>query len=476
MRTRINQEMRGMKKCLPVLLLCALFLTACSKPPKDLAISDSIVKAKAYYKAETIETIDMADTVTEIGQEAFASCENLRSVKFSMALREIGEKAFQNCAGLQTIQIPDSVATVQFGAFENCTGLTELILSGNAAYEGPFFGCTNVRRLTITGDHFKGTLVTSLNLRYPDADQGVRIRETLENVTIGGSVTAIPESAFSECEKLQTVSLSDRVTEIGDGAFSGCAGISSIEFPSSLKKIGANSFYKTGLTSLSIETPITSIGVSAFGRCQQLESVSVQGPIDSVGAGAFFQCEQLESVLFQGSVNAIGDRAFSGCSKLKSLEIPDNIGYMGKEVFKGCNLLKNQLLSIFPDADELKPDGAESVQRGRDKLIPDGARVFPLGMLTKDEFFDNELYNLMPEDVRTVNWATADYALVKNIDHVKNGWTVITVTKYGTSINDSTDPYYGYYLYGRDGSIRLIYRNKIDDSPEEVWEKIKDRF
>ncbi|MEE1154818.1 MAG: leucine-rich repeat domain-containing protein, partial [Acutalibacteraceae bacterium] len=64
-------------------------------------------------------------TVKYIDNEAFMNCKELTSINLPDSLEEIGARAFQGCEKLTSITIPDSVVTIYSGAFRGC-GLTTI--------------------------------------------------------------------------------------------------------------------------------------------------------------------------------------------------------------------------------------------------------------------------------------------------------------------------------------------------------------
>ena len=73
---------------------------------------------KAFYKDNTIESVDIPNTVTKIQYCAFRDTKNLKSVTFKdgSKLRAISEQAFR-CSGINTIDIPGTVDTIGSFAF-----------------------------------------------------------------------------------------------------------------------------------------------------------------------------------------------------------------------------------------------------------------------------------------------------------------------------------------------------------------------
>ena len=76
---------------------------------------------------------------------------------------------------------------------------------------------------------------------------------------------------------------------------------------------------KQSITTVIIESGVTSIGESAFSDCTALESVSAPF-VTSIGYGAFMDCASLKSV-YAPSVTSIGGDAFGGCISLTSLTV-----------------------------------------------------------------------------------------------------------------------------------------------------------
>ena len=59
-----------------------------------------------------LKTIEMADSVTTIGDSAFSSCIALNSIHIGKGVVTIGKQAFHNCDFLYTVYIPASVESI----------------------------------------------------------------------------------------------------------------------------------------------------------------------------------------------------------------------------------------------------------------------------------------------------------------------------------------------------------------------------
>ena len=408
--------------CLPVLIAAALLaLAACkSKPVTDLVIRDGTTEilAHQYENIASLETVSIPDSVTKIG-----------------------EYAFQKCTNLKSIVIPDSVTEVGMWAFYGCESLSEVTLPATAKYDKPFLDNPNLTAMTITGDHFVPNDEYSYgfmsSLVYQGNGTSPTLYGTLESVRITGPITTIAEGAFSGCWNLKSVELPDTVTRIESNAFGSSweSSLETIDLPDSVTEIGDGAFGWSGFTAIEIPD----------------------------------------------SVVSIGDRAFHDSKNLISVKIPPTVGSLGEGLFENCTALRLAVRDIFPT--DFKNAVDVSGEEGR--LIPEGARVVPMGEFESEEglmhhapwgILDSSLYNLMPEEVRSADWFTADYAIILNWEvHRDDSVTVITTNAYGTSVNSGSYVTYSIYLCGRDGTIRRIGWSYGKDG-ESVWKAIAERF
>ena len=129
-------------------------------------------------------TIEIPDTVTEIGSYAFYEWRNLENVVMSKKITKIGESAFSRCSSLTSITIPSSVTSIGKDAFWDCSGLTSITMSK---------GVTNI------------------------GERAFCDCSSLTSITIPDSVTSIGRSAFASCFSLTSITIPDSVTSIGEG-------------------------------------------------------------------------------------------------------------------------------------------------------------------------------------------------------------------------------------------------------------------
>ena len=190
-------------------------------------------------------TVEVPDTVTEIGEYAFCDWRNLENVTMSSNITSIGESAFSGCDNLTNITIPESVTSIGDWAFSCCSSLTSITIPEGVTSigYGAFASCSS-----------------------------------LTNITIPEGVTSIGRDTFDSCSSLTSITIPDSVTSIGNSAFLACRSLTSITIPESVTRIEDRAFSGcSSLTNITIPNSVTSIGASDFGWCHSLTNITYNG-------------------------------------------------------------------------------------------------------------------------------------------------------------------------------------------------------
>ena len=177
-------------------------------------------------------------------------------------------------------------------------------------------------------------------------------------ITFDGTVTAIPDSAFSGCTRLIEIEVPDTVQTLGSNAFRGCSGLTDVIVYSGITSIGSYCFWDcSGLTSFDIPNTVTTIDARAFGRCSGLTTVTIPSSVTTIGETAF-GVSNLSSVTIPDSVTSLGQQAFLDCKNLASATIGTGITALSNYLFGRCTALsiinyngtKTQWISITKGA------------------------------------------------------------------------------------------------------------------------------
>jgi len=162
-------------------------------------------KVTPIFSGSSIESITMTKNVTSIGKNVISGCTNLSSLIIPSSVTSIDENAFADCSSLTSVSVQCTPASVGASIFEGCTNLKDGI-----------FDCLTVTPL------FKGS--------------------SIQNITIGESVTSIQERALAGLDKIEEViCLAENVPTTDRTAFEN----SYIDYATLKVPVGALEAYKT---------------------------------------------------------------------------------------------------------------------------------------------------------------------------------------------------------------------------------------
>ena len=334
----------------------------------EIANSVTTIGARAFSDCTGLKTVTIPSNITSIGYSAFSSCSNLTSITFSenSQLVSIGESAFSSCKKLTSITLPDSVTSLGNFAFSGCQKLSSVTLSNNITTIGTytFSSCANLTSIVIPSNvrHIKQYAFSNCT--------------SLESVAFSNNLISIEDFAFSTCSALKEILIPKSVTSLGNQAFYMSKNLSSLTVASgntvyhstgnciietasktlligchssiipndgSVTSIGESAFFDCdNLISIVIPDHITSIGKSAFNSCSKLENVNIGSGVTTICEKAFAYCTKLTDITFSqnSQLEFIHDYAFSDCENLKSISIPKSITTIGYSAFGYCKALE----------------------------------------------------------------------------------------------------------------------------------------
>ena len=362
-------------------------------------------KAKQPWRAsetgveiEKITKVVVSENITSIGAFAFNGMTGVSEYVIGADVNTISQWALETSAAkVFNLNGNTKFKTDDNGVLFNEGGTTLIAYPGGADVrdeytvpstvtaisDGAFVGCP-IKKLTI-GDNvktelpgwsFNGGVLEELDVNCLFGKSTFAQITTLKKVTLGGSITEIPQMAFLDCEGLQTVSIPSGLTKIGAQAFFGCSSLQNVTLPASLKEIGYQAFRDCdALTSITFPDDLEKLGEQAFlitekdGHTGSLTTVTFGTNVPSflkpdgkestnpqlftgqnqiktvdmsqcetkvISAGLFNGLTSLETINFPTGMTEIGDNAFTNCKGLKSLEFPDSLTKIGESAFSGC--------------------------------------------------------------------------------------------------------------------------------------------
>lgn len=285
----------------------------------------------AAFRESTITSIEIPNSVENIGVHAFEDCSSLTSVDLPNSLTSINNSTFLLCSALTSVGIPEGVKKIGEDAFRECSSLTSITIpkSVTEIEEDAFAGCYSLTAVHIT-DLAAWCSITfwfseSNPLWY--AKHLFLNGEEIKDMVIPESVTEISEYAFVRCLGLTSVTIGDNVTAIKALAFYNCEGI----------------------TSVRIGNGVTTIGNKAFEECNSLKAVHIQDiaawcNITFAYRGSplwyarhlYLNGEEVKDLVIPDGVTAISDKAFENCLSLTSVTIGNSVTSIGASAFLSC--------------------------------------------------------------------------------------------------------------------------------------------
>lgn len=211
------------------------------------------------------------------------------------------------------------------------------------------------------------------------------LNNSVTNVVLPSSVTAIGDYAFAWSTSLTQLSLPSGLTSIGNGAlkntaisalqipqsvtsigifaFASCPNLTSLDWPAGVTTIPDSAFSGSGLTQFTIPATVTRIDYSAFANCRNLTSLAIPNGVTSIGSYAFGGTG-LTSIVLPGSIEYIGDNnnnwwgggwwsgwdsktvyGLSDCASLTSLTISEGTKGINAGAFANLRYLTNIVIA-----------------------------------------------------------------------------------------------------------------------------------
>ena len=221
--------------------------------------------------------------------------------------------AFAGCTSLTSIEIPNSVKEIGVCAFQGCSQLQSVTFQKGSLIT------------TLSGGYISKGYGTSIE-NASNMIFGVFAKcSTLSSIEIPANVETIDACVFQDCINLSVVTFEQgsKLKEFGDGyaetgyrpfvtgAFANCTALKSIQIPANVEKIGVGTFKNCSqLSSVTFEpdSKLKTIG----GYCDG----SWSSEVGTKHYGAFADCEALTNIELPASLTAINSVAFSNCRKL----------------------------------------------------------------------------------------------------------------------------------------------------------------
>lgn len=276
-------------------------------PDKINGMRVTKIAESAFQELDTIKSVRLPDSITDIGSYAFQGCTNLEKINYGGKLFSLGEDVFTG-----TLFLTNAPSKDGFVIF------SEVIIAyvGIDEFNGDFAPNTALVASSEAENRFKAEGYNVINLKdfgqIKFSNNLFKNKKNLIQVQFPETATYISESLFSGCINLEFVDLS-LIAEnssvdyrIGDSAFAGCESLNfadpitnEFKLPSNIVSVGAEAFRGTNTTG------------------------TVRLPNATYNRGAFRENKQIEKVILDSNTTTISDFAFEGCENLVEITALD---------------------------------------------------------------------------------------------------------------------------------------------------------
>ena len=132
-------------------------------------------------------------------------------------------------------------------------------------------------------------------------------KTNLQSIDVGDCVTAIESCVFCDIETLTDVNISSSLTAINDSTFLGCHHLTSVTFDSNsqLSTIGSRAFMGCNMVSVTLPSSLTTIGDEAFDENYNIQSITILAATPPIlGYNPFTSTNNCPLLVPASSVNA----------------------------------------------------------------------------------------------------------------------------------------------------------------------------
>lgn len=247
-----------------------------------------------HYLNNTLTSYTVPASVTILKDYAFASSSNLLSINLNN-VTTIGSYSFYK-SGLTTVNIPDTVTEIGTALFYDCSHLTTATLGTNITNikSSMFYNCISLKTLYINGNitDSGSSAFTSCSIDdvyFANFNSYLNANISSSGVILNNTVRAYDNGVL--IENLTWPSTKTTMTY----ALQGYLGLKSLIIPDEVTSFGSLSGCRN-LRHLTVGSGITSIGYGALNNCR-LDDITINGIITSTSTWEGF------NVLYSATIN-----------------------------------------------------------------------------------------------------------------------------------------------------------------------------
>ena len=354
---------------------------------KDIHIPSSVeyIAFNAFYNCTSLENVRISSPKIIFGESVFNNDESIVNVYYDLTIEDWMNMEFENSYSTpmyyaSNFYLMDNNGDVTYND-KNYSLLLELNISSQKINKYSFYGFKNLNTIILNdiemvGEEAFNNCNNVVNLAIPSTltyvdKSGFYYMQKLENIYFGGNVDdwcriefvneysnplLIPN--YSSINKylylldsdgdvsyngnnyklIEDITISNTIDKIYNFAFYDCQTIKNVKILGDLEYIGKNSFYKSSLISIEINS-VKLIEEYAFRECPMLRSVKIGEGECEIGQYVFYNDSLLDELILSEGLKKIGSGSFNGCRALYTLTIPSTVTTIDSYAFQDCTKL-----------------------------------------------------------------------------------------------------------------------------------------
>ena len=329
-----------------MLLLLLMFCTGHAQTANDFTAINSQGQELRY---SILDTIQHSVSVKGVAGSSYSGVivipDTVVNEGTAWNVVAVGDSAFFNQFDVADVVIPNSVVCIGKYAFSWCwieNGL-EVPSSVDSIGERAFNYINNVVYHGSADGYPWGALAVNAysedSLFYADSTKKVLLSShtSLTFANLAEGIDTISRYAFYKCYGLRSITFPEGLKYISQSILPTRTDVPlDIVIPRTVTCIDYRAFRSANIRSVVINNAKCTIGIDAFGYCDNLASVDMGDSVLSIGAGAFQTCRGLTSIVIPESVTWMGDSLFCFSWNLEHVTLPSHIDSIKHSTFRGC--------------------------------------------------------------------------------------------------------------------------------------------
>lgn len=223
-----------------------------------------------------------------------------------------------------------------------------------------------------TGQTLYYQITSSTTVKLVSGDTKPAGRLTIPSTANGYSVTEIAASGLSNCPQLTSVTVPSSITVIGMRAFAGDGSLTSAFLSEGVQRIGMMAFSScTSLDTIVLPASLTSIAVGILGNTAYINNQDNWSDGTVLYAGRYLIASRsaMEGhLVVADSIEGIANDALDYCH-ISQVSLPASLRFIGELAFKDCTLLDTvRIAATTPPA--LAADAFQNTSDSLAVLVP----------------------------------------------------------------------------------------------------------